>query len=74
MKKSIRIMTSIISLVLMLFLIGCGVSNSELDIVQYTVTFNSNEGSTVDSLIVDKDTSILEPAIPNKEENIFNET
>ena len=59
----------VLALIACLFLTGCGCSNKEL--VEFTVSFDSNGGTSVAEQIITKDEKVSEPSNPTKEGYTF---
>lgn len=76
MKKRVKVYFAILPTLFLL--IGCATttptatntSESE-EVVRYTITFESNGGSSVSSITADEGASITKPANPSKTDNVF---
>jgi len=60
----------VLALIACLFLTGCGCTNNKL--TEFTVTFDSNGGTSVSSVVVTKDEKVSEPANPTRDGYTFN--
>lgn len=60
-----RILTSFIVLLFALALVACKTT-------EYTVSFNSNGGSAVTAIVVEKDGKVVQPASPTRDGFVFN--
>ena len=60
----------VLALIACLFLTGCGCTNNKL--TEFTVTFDSNGGTNVSSVVVTKDETVSEPTNPTKDGYTFN--
>ena len=69
MKKSSFFLACVVTLGTLFFSSSCGDPADEPEI--YTVTFNSNGGSTVDSVTVEEGNTISEPIDPTKAGYVF---
>jgi len=59
----------VLALIACLFLTGCGCTNNKL--TEFTVTFDSNGGTSVSSVVVTKDEKVSEPTNPTKDGYTF---
>lgn len=59
----------VLALIACLFLTGCGCTNNKL--TEFTVTFDSNGGTSVSSVVVTKDETVSEPTNPTKDGYTF---